>query len=113
MPRKKKIKEFRDGFMGYIHGNDPNYEPAMRFLLNHEHEVFEELTIQREVFEPLEQNKEAWRIVFNELSAALSPSQIQQLFEGLAKDFLMTGMRFVAMAESQKILQVDVGGETG
>ena len=113
MPRRKKIKAFRDNFMGYIHGDDRNYEAALRFLMNHEHEVFEELSKENPFRTPVEQNKEAWRIVFNELSTALSPWQVQQLFEGLARDFLRTGMHVVAMAESQKLLQGDVGGEAG
>lgn len=113
MPRTKKIKAFRNNFMGYIHGNDPSYEAALRFLLNHEHEIFEELSPESGLCSSKEQNKEAWRVVFNELTRAFSPLQIQQLFERLAGDFLKTGMRMVAMAESQKLLQGEVGGETG
>lgn len=113
MPRTAKIKAFRDNFMGYIHGNDPNYEGALRFLLNQEHEVLEELLAKDGSSSSRERNKEAWGVVFNELTRALSPLQIQQLFEHLTGDFLQTGMRMVIMAESQKLLQGDVGGETG
>jgi hypothetical protein len=113
MPRSQKIKKFRDQFMGYIHGDDHNYEAALRFLMNHEHEVFEEMAKENPFQSPMERNREAWRIVFNELTVALSPWQVQQLFECLSRDFLRTGMRVVAMAESQKLLQGDLGGEAG
>jgi hypothetical protein len=51
--------------------------------------------------------------LFNELTFALSPLQIQQLFERFTKDVLEMGVKMVEMAESQKILQKDVGGQSG
>lgn len=99
--------------MGYIHGDDRNFEKALWFLMNHAHEISEGFSAEGVVYSVRERNKETWRIVFNELIRVLSPMQIQQLFERLVGDFMQTGMQMVAMAESQKLLQEDVGGETG
>lgn len=110
MIRREMVKEFRDKFMGYLHGTDLNYEPALRFLMNHEHGVYEELVKNNVSFHRGERNAEAWKMVFQELTAALSPIQIQQLFTCLARDFMKTSIMIEEMAESQKILEHETGG---
>ncbi len=113
MTRIQNIKAFQNNLMGYIHGQDPDFEPAYRFLLNLEHEIYEEHLADKHSIQHGERSNETWRLLFNELTSAFSPLQIQQLFERLTRDVLETGMKMVEMAESQKILQKDVGGQSG
>ncbi|MDA1000106.1 MAG: hypothetical protein O2807_06270 [bacterium] len=110
MFRREMVKKFRDHLMGYLHGTDLNYEPALRFLMNHEHEVYEELVANNGSFHRGDRNAEAWKTVFQELTAALSPIQIQQLLTRLSRDFMKTNIMIEEMAESQKILELKTGG---
>jgi hypothetical protein len=108
-----QIKALRNNLMGYIHGQDANFEHAFRFLLNQAHEIYEEMSSKNHPIQPGERRSETWKLLFNELTFALSPLQIQQLFERFTKDVLEMGVNMAEMAESQKILQKDVGGQSG
>lgn len=108
--RKFKIRKFKAYLMRYVHGTDPNYEPVLRDLLDHEHEVYDELTKEKMKFERGERRANSWEVVFRELTDILSPFQVEQLFDRLLKDFEETAELFHEMAEAQKIIQQDEGG---
>ena len=94
MKRLHRVRNFKPYLMRYVHNDDPNYEPVLRELLDHEHEVYDELTLSK---------KELARDV-------LTPVQIEQLFERMEKDFSATCAHFREMAEAQRLLEQDEGG---
>ena len=110
MKRLHKVRNFKPYLMRYVHANDPNYEPVLRELLDHEHEVYDDLTLHSGELKRGERRESTWQIVFEELTDILTPFQIQQLFERLEKDFKKTCAHFHEMAESQKLLENDEGG---
>lgn len=109
MDRFHKVRAFKPYLMRYIHADDPNYEPVLRDLLDHEHEVYEEMTRKKEL-DRGERGAETWQVVFGELTDILTPLQIQQLFARLEEDFRGTCQIFQEMAETQKLLEDDEGG---
>jgi hypothetical protein len=96
--------------MRYVHSGDPNYEPVLRELFDHEHEVYDDFTLGTKELKRGKMDDQTWHIVFDELTNILTPFQIQHLFERLEKDFSATCARFLDMAESQKLLEQDEGG---
>lgn len=110
MRRLHRVRNFKPYLMRYVHNNDPNYEPVLRELLDHEHEVYDEITLSRKKMARGERGDNTWEVVFSELTDILTPVQIQQLFERLEKDFSATCARFHEMAEAQKLLEHDEGG---
>lgn len=110
MRRLHRVRNFKPYLMRYVHNNDPNYEPVLRELLDHEHEVYDETTLSRNEMARGERGDNTWEVVFSELTDILTPVQIQQLFERLEKDFSATCTRFHEMAEAQKLLEHDEGG---
>ncbi len=110
MKRLHRVRNFKPYLMRYVHNSDPNYEPVLRELLDHEHEVYDETTLSRKEMARGERGDNTWEVVFSELTDILTPVQIQQLFERLEKDFSTTCARFYEMAEAQKLLEHDEGG---
>jgi hypothetical protein len=110
MKRLHRVRNFKPYLMRYVHNSDPNYEPMLRELLDHEHEVYDETTLSRKEMARGERGDNTWEVVFSELMDILTPVQIQQLFERLEKDFSTTCARFRGMAEAQKLLEHDEGG---
>ena len=110
MKRLHKVRSFKPYLMRYVHASDPNYEPVLRELLDHEHEVYDDFTLETKDLKRGETGDLTWQVVFDELTDILTPFQIQQLFERLEKDFSATCARFHEMAESQKLLGQDEGG---
>lgn len=110
MKRIHKVRSFKPYLMRYVHRGDPNYEPVLRELLDHEHEVYDDLTLNTKELQRGDRGDYTWQVVFDELTDILTPFQIQQLFERLEKDFSETCHRFQEMAESQKLLEKDEGG---
>ena len=55
---------------------------------------------------------ESWEVIFGELSQILTPDQIQQLIERIVRDVQETGAFIYEMAESEKLLRGDFGGES-
>ncbi|MEE9274760.1 MAG: hypothetical protein V3V62_05590 [bacterium] len=102
MKRKHQVRAFKPYLMRYIHGSDPNYEPVLRDLLEHEHEVYEELTEEKE-FQRGEREGRTWQVVFSELTDILTPFQIEQLFDRLCQDIKKTCDRLQGMAKPQKV----------
>ncbi|MDA1000982.1 MAG: hypothetical protein O2807_10780 [bacterium] len=112
-PRKFKIRKYKPYLMRYVHGSDPNYEPVLRDILDHEHDVYDELTKNEKTFQRGERRANSWEVVFRELTDVLSPFQVEQLFERLLKDFGETCKMFHEMAETQKLIENDEGGQSG
>ncbi len=110
MERINKVRKFKPYIMRYLHSSDPNYEPVLRDLLEHEGEVYEELTKKKKELERGKRGNQTWEVVFAELTDILTPMQIQQLFARLEKDFRATCQRFQEMAEAQILLEKDTGG---
>ena len=110
MKRLHRVRNFKPYLMRYVHNNDPNYEPVLREILDHEHEVYDETTLSRKEMARGERGDNTWEVVFGELTDILTPVQVQQLFEHLEKDFSATCARFREMAEAQKLLEHDEGG---
>ncbi|MBI3127350.1 MAG: hypothetical protein HYZ11_07075 [Candidatus Tectomicrobia bacterium] len=113
MERLQKVRNFKPYLMRYIHSHDPNYEPVLRDLLDHEHEIYDEMTKERKVLERGKRQRDSWEVVFSELSQILTPLQIQQLFAGLERDFRSTCQMIHEMAESQMLLDQEIGGPGG
>lgn len=111
--RKFKIRKYKPYLMRYVHGGDPNYEPVLRDILDHEHEVYDELTKEDMKFQRGERRGHSWEVVFRELTDVLSPLQVEQLFDRLLKDFEETCNLFHEMAEAQKLIEDDEGGQSG
>lgn len=110
MKRLHRVRSFKPYLMRYVHNNDPNYEPVLRELLDHEHEVYDEKTLSKKEMTRGDREENTWEVVFSELTDVLTPFQIQQLFDRLEKDFSKTCDQFREMAESQKLLEDDEGG---
>lgn len=110
MEKLQKVRKFKPYLMRYIHSHDPNYEPVLRDLLDHEHTVYDDMTKKRKVLERGTRQRDSWEVVFSELCQVLTPLQIQQLFADLEKDFHSTCQMIHEMAESQKLLDQEVGG---
>lgn len=107
----EKEPGFRHYLMRYLESNDPNYEPVLRDLLEHEHEVYDAFTASEEVdFKRGERGTLTWREVYNELSTVISPGQIRELFDKLERDFSATRQLFHEMAEAEKLIQEEEGG---
>ena len=68
MERKHEFRKFKPYIMRYLHGQDLNFEPVLRDLLDHENAVYEELTSQGGEFTRGERNAGGWEIVFGELA---------------------------------------------
>lgn len=91
MPRLHKVRQFKPYLMRYLHSNDPNYEPVLRDLFEHEHAVYDDITASEETdFRRGERGTQTWHVVFTELTDILTPFHIEQLFERLEKDFSAT-----------------------
>jgi hypothetical protein len=58
--------------MRYLHASDPNFEPVLLDLLEHEHEVYEELTIKTGALRRGERKRDSWEVVFTELTDILT-----------------------------------------
>ncbi len=110
MKRLHRVRKFKPYLMRYVHNSDPNYEPVLRELLDHEHEVYDEMTLSKKEMARGVRAEDTWEIVFSELTDILTPVQIEQLFDRLEKDFSATCARFHEMAESQRLLEQDEGG---
>lgn len=111
MERFHRVRNFKPYLMRYLHSNDPNYEPVLRDLLDHEHEVYDEITSKSDAPYPRgHRGTKTWEVVFSELTDILTPLQIQQLFDRMEKDFRNTCRMFHEMAEAQKLLGQDEGG---
>ncbi len=107
----EKEPEFRHYLMRYLHSNDPNYEPVLRDLLEHEHEVYDAITANQEIdFRRGERGTNTWRAVYSQLSNIISPEQINHLFDKLERDFSATCELFHEMAEAEKLMQEEEGG---
>ena len=110
MRRMHRVRNFKPYLMRYVHNNDPNYEPVLRDLLGHGHEVYDELTLAKKEMARGEREGITWEVVFAELTDVLTPVQIEKLFDRMEKDFSSTCAHFRKMAESQKLLEQDEGG---
>ena len=110
MKRLHRVRNFKPYLMRYVHNSDPNYEPVLRELLDHEHEVYDEMTLSRKEMSRGERGENTWEVVFAELTDVLTPVQIEQLFDRLEKDFSSTCEKFHKMSEAQRLLEDDEGG---
>lgn len=97
--------------MRYLHASDPNFEPVLLDLLEHEHEVYEELTRKKGELRRGERKRDSWEVVFTELTDVLTPLQIEQLFDRLQKDFQATCEHLLELSESQKLIEPEIGGD--
>ena len=111
MKRLHKVRDFKPYLMRYLHASDPNFEPVLLDLLEHEHEVYEELTKKTGALRRGERKRDSWEVVFTELTDILTPLQIEQLFDRLQKDFQATCEHLHEMAESQKLIEQEIGGD--
>lgn len=111
MERIQKFPQFKPYLMRYLYSHDPNYEPVLRDILDHENSVYDEMTKSRKVMERGTRDRDSWEVVFSELCQVLTPIQIQQLFASLEKDFHATCQMVHEMAEAQKLLEHEEGGQ--
>ena len=112
LTRNHQFRKFKPYVMRYLHSHDPNFEPVLRDLLDHESEVYEELTRRGEKCTRGQRCEQSWQIVFTELAGILTPTQVQQLMERLRADFEETCGILHDMAEGEKMLIGDHGGES-
>lgn len=112
MAKKQEFRKFKPYIMRYLHSSDPNFEPVLRDLLDHERFVYQELSQQGANFTRGERSAKGWEVVFGELAQILTPNQIMQLLSRLRKDFEKTCQTLQEMAEGEKILVGDQGGES-
>ena len=87
MERKHEFRKYKPYIMRYLHSHDPNFEPVLRDILDHENAVYEELTRVGEECTRGERCVKSWEIVFKDLASVLTPDQVQHLMERLRKDF--------------------------
>ena len=107
----EKEPEFRHYLMRYMNSDDPNYEPVLRDILEHEHERYDAITASEEVdFQRGEQGTLAWQAVYSQLCSVISPARIEELFDKLERDFSATCELFNEMAEAEKLIQEEEGG---
>ncbi len=111
MAKKQEFRKFKPYIMRYLHSSDPNFEPVLRDLLDHERYVYQELTQQGADLTRGERSARGWEVVFRELAGILTPTQVQQLIARLRQDFNETCDELQHMAEGEKILIGDHGGE--
>ena len=111
MDRKYQFRNMKPHFMQYIHGIGGEYEPILRELLHQERLADRELAGEIGPFTFSQPPRKSWEIVFDELRQILSPIQIQQLASRLLKDTRETCFRLHEMAEIEKILVGEFGGE--
>ena len=112
MAKKQEFRKFKPYIMRYLHSHDPNFEPVLRDLLDHERYVYQELSKQGEEFTRGERSAKGWEIVFGELAEILTPNQVLQLLTRLREDFEKTCETLQHMAEGEKTLIGDQGGES-
>lgn len=112
MAKKQEFRKFKPYLMRYLHSHDPNFEPVLRDLLDHERFVYQELSQQGDNFTRGERSAKGWEVVFSELAQILTPNQILQLLSRLREDFEKTCKTLQDMAEGEKILVDDQGGES-
>jgi len=116
MDRKHRFRVLKPHLMQYIHNSGVAYEPVFRDLLHQERLAKDELAeddFAGDVgpFTFRQPHGKSWEAVFDELSQILSPIQIQQLASRLLKDTRETCLRLHEMAEIEKILVGEFGGE--
>ncbi len=97
--------------MQYVHRNGMRYEPVFHELFHQERMVDNELALERGPFARGWGNGKSWEVVFEELNRILSPIQIQQLASCLLEDTRETCFQLHHMAEIEKILVGEFGGE--
>lgn len=91
MARLHKIRKFKPYLMRYLHSGDPNHEPVLRDLLEHEHEVYDEITADADAdLARGQRGARTWHVVFTELTDILTPFHIEQVFDRLERDFSAT-----------------------
>ena len=104
MPRRHKVRKFKPYLMRYLHSADPNYEPVLMDLLDHEHEVYDESTVGEGAESTRgERLPHMWHVVFTELTDILTPFHIEQLFERLERDFAATCRVLREMSDPQPV----------
>ena len=107
----EKEPQFRHYLMRYLNSNDPNYEPVLRDILEHEHERYDAITASEETdFQRGEHGTFAWQAVHGQLSKVVSHQQIREIFDKLERDFSATCELFHEMAEAEKLIQEEEGG---
>lgn len=106
------MREFKPYVMRYLHG-DPNYEPVLRDILEHESAIYDRMTKETHSLRRGASGEEAWKEVFGELHRFLKADKIEELFEKLQADFNATCARIIAFAEEAKLMEPEVGGEGG
>ena len=112
MTRQHQFRKFKPYIMRYVHRADPNFEPVLRDLLDHENAVYNELTEQGLECTRGERCGKSWEVVFNELAGILTPDQVQKMIEHLREDFDKVCVHLHEMAETERILVGDHGGES-
>ena len=116
MERKYRFRVLKPHLMQYIHNSGVAYEPVFCDLLQQEHLAKDELAEdefsgEAGPFTFGQPRGKSWEVVFDELCQILSPIQIQQLASRLLKDTRETCLRLHEMAEIEKILVGEFGGE--
>ena len=111
MDRKHRFRILKPRLMRYIHGSGSGYEPILRDLLLQAGLAEDELTGEIGPYSFSGPRGKSWEAVFDELSQILSPIQIQQLASRLMKDTREICLRLHEMAEIEKLLVGDFGGE--
>lgn len=111
MDRKHRFRILKPHLMQYIHGSGGEYEPIFRDLLHQERMAGDEFSGEAGPFTFRQPRGKSWEAVFDELSRILSPVQIQQLASRLLKDTRETCLRLHEMAEIEKVLVGEFGGE--
>ncbi len=111
MDRKHRFRMLKPYLMQYIHGGGEGYEPVFRELLRQERLARDELSGQVGPYAFSRPHGKSWDVVFDELSRLLSPVQVQQLASRLLMDTRKTCLRLHEMAEVEKILVGEFGGE--
>jgi len=110
MRRAHRVRNFKPYLMRYVHNNDPNYEPVLRELLDHEHEVYDELTLTKKEMGRGEREGNTWEVVFAELTDVLTPVQIEKLFDRMEKDFRSTCATFAKWLNPRSFLSKTKAG---
>ncbi len=111
MDRKHRFRALKPYLMHYLHGGGARHESILRDLLHQERLVSKELIQEGSPYAVGRGDEKSWEVVFGELSQILSPNQIQQLASRMLKDTREICLRLHEMAEIEKILVGEFGGE--
>lgn len=103
---KERIKAV---MMTYLHDDGSPFVPVVLAMLRMREAHFRAARTRNGG--AARENRSAWPKVFEDLAMILSPLQMEQLAERISKDFRGTCDLFLELAQSQRLMAPDVGGE--